>query len=132
MIWNTSKDNIYILVNNRISVVVMSGSSNKQKKSWGSSSNITYLAAATHDKDTDSIVDQDDDVVLAGIPNHSFLSQQKLQGEVLDNNEDNQDNDNNDNDIDIDVNHFGVEYNATVYEGRKECSCWSPSSQTIS
>ena len=99
--------------------------SNKQKKSRGSSIDATNLAAATHDNDTDSIADQDDDdhVVLAGIPNHSFLSQQKLQGEVLDNNEDNQDNDNNDNDIDIDVNHFGVEYNATVYEGRKECSC---------
>ena len=50
--------------------------SNKQKKSQGSSSNITNLAAATHDNDTDSIVDQDDDVVLAGVPNHSFLSQQ--------------------------------------------------------
>ena len=93
--------------------------SNKQKKSQGSSSNITNLAAATHDNDTDSIADQDVDVVLAGIPNHSSLSQQKLQGEVLDNNEDNQDNDNNDNDIDIDVNHFGVEYNATVYDGRE-------------
>ena len=45
--------------------------SNKQKKSQGSSSNISNLAAATHDNDTDSIVDQDDDdhVVLAGIPN---------------------------------------------------------------
>ena len=48
--------------------------SNKQKKSWASSSNITNLAAANHDNDTDSTVDQDDDVVLAGIPNHSFLS----------------------------------------------------------
>jgi hypothetical protein len=50
--------------------------SNKQKKSRGSSSNATNLAAATHDNDTDSIVDQDDDddVVLTGIPNHSFLS----------------------------------------------------------
>ena len=36
--------------------------SNKQKKRQGSSSNITYLADATHDNDTDSIVDQDDDV----------------------------------------------------------------------
>ena len=50
--------------------------SNKQQKCQGSSANITNLAAATHDKDTDSIVDQDDDVVLAGVPNHSFLSQQ--------------------------------------------------------
>ena len=50
--------------------------SNRQKKSQGSSSNITNLAAASHDNDTDSIVDQDDDdhVVLASIPNHSFLS----------------------------------------------------------
>ena len=45
--------------------------SNKQKKSRGSSINATNLAAATLDNDTDSIVDQDDDddVVLAGIPN---------------------------------------------------------------
>ena len=45
--------------------------SNKQKKSRGSSIDATNLAAATHDNDTDSIVDQDDDdhVVLAGIPN---------------------------------------------------------------
>ena len=52
--------------------------SNKQKKSQGSSSNITNLAAATNDNDTDSIVDQDDDddVVLACVPNHSFLSLQ--------------------------------------------------------
>ena len=50
--------------------------SNKLKKSQGSSINATNLAAASHDKDTDSIVDQDDDVVLAGVPNHSFLSQQ--------------------------------------------------------
>ena len=59
--------------------------SNKQKKSRGSSSNINNLAAATHDSDTDSIVDQDDDhhVVLASVSNHSFLSPQKLQGEVL-------------------------------------------------
>jgi hypothetical protein len=60
--------------------------SNKQKKSQGSSFHITNLAAATHDNDTDSIVDQDDDddVVLAGIPNHSFLSLQALQAEVID------------------------------------------------
>ena len=44
--------------------------SNKQKKRQGSSINATNLAAATHDNDTDSIVDQDDDdhVVLAGVP----------------------------------------------------------------
>ena len=54
--------------------------SNKQKKSRGSSSDATNLAAATHDNNTDSIVDQDDDdhVVLAGIPNHSILSPQAL------------------------------------------------------
>ena len=54
--------------------------SNKQKKRQGSSINATNLAAATHDNDTDSTVDQDDDdhVVLAGIPNHSFLSPQAL------------------------------------------------------
>ena len=52
--------------------------SNKQKKSQGSSSNATNLAAATHDNNTDSIVDQDVDVVLASVPNHSFLSLQAL------------------------------------------------------
>ena len=54
---------------------------NKQKRSQGSSSNITNLAAATRDNNNDSIVDQDIDVdvVLAGVPNHSFLSPQKLQ-----------------------------------------------------
>ena len=48
----------------------------KQKESQGSSSDATNLAATTHDNDTDSIADQDDDdhVVQAGIPNHSFLS----------------------------------------------------------
>jgi hypothetical protein len=73
--------------------------SNKQKKSRGSSSNATNLAAATHDNNTDSIVDQDDDdhVVLAGIPNHSFLSLQALQGDILDDDNDNN-NDNNSND----------------------------------
>ena len=56
--------------------------SNKQKKSQGSSIDATNLAAATHDNDTDHIVDQDDDddVVLASIPNHSFLSLQALEG----------------------------------------------------
>jgi hypothetical protein len=87
--------------------------SNKQKKSRGSSSDATNLAAATHDNDTDSIVDQDDDdhVVLAGVPNHSFLSPQALQGEVI---VDDLDDDDNGND-----NHFGMEYNATVYDGRE-------------
>ena len=93
--------------------------SNKQKKSWGSSSYATNLAAATHDNNNDSIADQDVDVVLAGVPNHSFLSPQKMQGEVIDddwydNNDDKDDNNNNNND-----DHFGVEYNATVYDGRE-------------
>ena len=54
--------------------------SNKQKKNQGSSSKATNLGAATHDNNTDSIVDQDeddDDVVLASIPNHFFISLQK-------------------------------------------------------
>ena len=91
--------------------------SNKQKKSRGSSSNATNLAAATHDNDTDSIVDQDDDdhVVLAGIPNHSFLSPQALQGDILDDDNNNKDDDSNN----YNDNHFGVEYNATVYDGRE-------------
>ena len=59
--------------------------SNTERKTRGSSSNITNLAADTHDNDTDSILDQDDDVVLANVPNHSFLSPQKMQGEVIDN-----------------------------------------------
>ena len=78
--------------------------SNKQKKSGGSSIDATYLAAATHDNDTDSIADQDDDdhVVLAGIPNHSFLSPQALQGDILDNddNKEDDDDDNHDNNDD--------------------------------
>ena len=91
--------------------------SNKQKKRQGSQSDATNLAAATHDNDTDSIVDQDDDdhVVLAGIPNHSFLSLQKLQGDILDN-DDNKEVDDDDNNVD---GHFGMEYNATVYDGRE-------------
>ena len=91
--------------------------SNKQKKSRGSSIDATNLGAATHDNDTDSIVDQDDDdhIVLAGIPNHYFLSPQALQGDILDNDDDKED-DNNDDD---DNNHFGMEYNATVYDGRE-------------
>jgi hypothetical protein len=93
--------------------------SNKQNKSRGSSSDATNLAAATHDNVTDSIVDQDDDddVVLAGIPNHSFLSLQALHGEVIDDDSDNEDNNNNDDDNDD--NHFGMEYNATVYDRRE-------------
>ena len=89
--------------------------SNKQKKRQGSSSDATNLAAATHDNDTDSIVDQDVDidVVLAGVPNHSFLSLQKLQGDILDNDDNKEDDDGNNG------NHFGVEYNATVYDGRE-------------
>ena len=90
--------------------------SNKQKKSRGSSINATNLAAATHDNDTDSIVDQDDHVVLAGISNHSFLSLQALQGDILDNDDDKDNNNINDDDND---NHFGMEYNATVYDGRE-------------
>ena len=42
--------------------------SNKQRKSRGSSIDTTNLAAATHDNNTDSIVDQDVDVVLADVP----------------------------------------------------------------
>ena len=96
--------------------------SNKQKKSRGSSSNATYLAAATHDNDTDSIVDQDHDnhVVLAGIPNHSFLSLQALQGDILDNDDNKEDDDNNNNnDNNDDDVHFGMKYNATVYDRRE-------------
>ena len=97
--------------------------SNKQKKCRGSSIDATYLAAATHDNNTDSIVDQDDDdhdVVLAGIPNHSFLSLQALQGDILDNDDIKEDvGDDNDNDNNDDDGHFGMEYNATVYDGRE-------------
>ena len=95
---------------------------NKQKKSRGSSSNINNLAATTHDSNTDSIDDQDDDdhVVLAGIPNHSFLSLQALQGDILDNDDDNKEDVNNDdNDNNYDDSHFGMEYNATVWVGRE-------------
>jgi hypothetical protein len=91
--------------------------SNKQMKSRGSSSNVTNPASDTHDNNTDSIVDQDVHVVLAGVPNHSFLSLQALQGEILDNDDNKEDHDNN-NDDDND-NHFGMEYNATVYDGRE-------------
>ena len=95
--------------------------SNKQKKSQGSSSDITNLAAATHDNDTDSIVDQDDDdhVVLASIPNHSFLSPQALQGDILDNDDNKEDDDDDDDDNNDDDGHFGMEYNATIYDGRE-------------
>ena len=66
-------------------------------------------------------MDQEVDTVLAGVPNHSFLSPQKLQREIFDddldddndNNEDNNDNNNHNNNDD----HFGMEYNASVYDG---------------
>ena len=97
--------------------------SNKQKKSRGSSIDATNLAAATHDNNTDSIVDQDDDddddVVLAGVPNHSFLSLQALEGEVFDDDLDDDNDNDNDNDNNDDDGHFGMEYNATVYDGRE-------------
>ena len=54
-------------------------------------------------------------VVLAGIPNHSFLSPQALQGEVFDDDDDKEDDNNHNNDN----NHFRMEYNATVYDGRE-------------
>ena len=96
--------------------------SKKQKKSWGSSIDATNCAAATHDNDTDSIADQDDDddddVVLAGIPNHSFLSPQALQGDIHDNDDNKDDDNDDDNDNNDDDGHFGMEYNATVYDGR--------------
>ena len=84
--------------------------SNKQKKSQGSSSGATNLAAASIDNNTDSIADQDVHVVLAGIPNHSFQPLQKLQGVVLDDDLDGAVDDND---------HFGMEYNATAYDGGK-------------
>jgi hypothetical protein len=89
--------------------------SNKQKKRWGSSSNATNLAAATHDNDTDFIVDQDDydHVVLTDVPNHSFLSLQALQGDILDYDVNKEDDDNDNDD------HFRMEYNATDYDGRE-------------
>ena len=92
--------------------------SNKQKKSRGSSIDATNLAAATHDNNTDPIVDPDDDdhAVLAGIPNHSFLSPQALQGDILDDDDVKEDDDDHN---DNDDNHFGMEYNATVYDGRE-------------
>ena len=94
---------------------------NKQETSQQSSSNITNLAAVTHDNNTDSIVDQHDDIVLADVPNHSFLSPQKMQGEVIDNDldDDNDDNDDNNNNNDNNDNHSGVEDYATVYDGRE-------------
>ena len=78
----------------------------------------TNLGAATHDNDTDSIVDQNDHAILTSVPNHSFLSQQELQGDVLhdDLDQDSIANDTGDNDDD---GHFGMEYNATVYDGRE-------------
>ena len=86
---------------------------NKQKKSWGSSFNITNLATASIDNGTDSAVDRDVDAILAGVPNHSLLSPVELQGEFLNDDDDlDDDNDNNDN-------HLGVEYNASIYDGGK-------------
>ena len=86
--------------------------SNKQRKSQGSSSNITNLAAATHYNDTDSIVAPDVDVVLAGVPNHSFPYLQVSQGDILDDDlDDDEVNDHND--------PLGLEYNATAYDGRE-------------
>jgi hypothetical protein len=78
------------------------------KKFQRTSSNVTNLAAATHDNDTDSIVDQADAVVQAGGPNHSFLSPQDLQGNILENDEE----------VDDGNDHLGAEYNATMYNGR--------------
>ena len=114
--WHQRKEEVSIIK------IIALPISNKQKKSQGSSSDITNLAAATHDNDTDSIVDQDDDdhVVLASIPNHSFLSLQALQGDILDNDDNNEDDNNDDdNDNNDDDGHFGMEYNATVYDGRE-------------
>ena len=44
MIWNTSQDNIIILVNNRISVFVMSGSSKNSGIGWRSSTLLLFIA----------------------------------------------------------------------------------------
>ena len=41
-----------------------------------------------------------------------------MQGDVIDTDEDNEDNNNGDKN-DNDDNHFGMEYNATVYDGRE-------------
>jgi hypothetical protein len=87
--------------------------SNKHKKSQGSSSNATSLAATSIDNISNFIIDQDVHVVLAGVLNRSFLSLEELQDEVLDNNEDKEDDDN-DNDE-----YFGEECNATVHDGGK-------------
>ena len=64
------------------------------------------------------IEDDDDHVVLASIPNHSILSPQALQGDILDNDDKKEDDDNDDDDNNEDG-HFGMEYNATVYDGRE-------------
>ena len=82
----------------------------RKKRSQGSSSNITNLAAANHDNNTDSIDDQNDDVVLAGVPNHSFPYLQVSQGDIIDDDlDDDEVNEHND--------PLGVEYNATAYDG---------------
>ena len=48
-----------------------------------------------------------------------FLSPQALEGDILDNDDDKEDDDNNDNNYNDDDGHFGMEYNATVYDGRE-------------
>ena len=58
-------------------------------------------------------------VVLAGIPNHSFLSPQALQGDILDDDDDKEDDNNDNDDNNDDDGHLGTEYNATVYDGRE-------------
>jgi hypothetical protein len=63
------------------------------------------------------LVDQYIHIVLAGVLNHSFLSLKELQGEVLDNDDNIEDDDNDNNNDDDNDNHFGMEYNATVYDG---------------
>ena len=86
--------------------------SDKEKKSWGSSSHVTSLATTSTDKDADYIVDQDVDVdvILAGAPIHSLLSQQELEGGILDDDLDEESNKNNP---------LEVVYNASVYAGGK-------------
>ena len=71
--------------------------SNKQRRVKVLQSMPLILLLPLMTKDDYSIVDQDVDVdvVLAGVTNHSFLSLQASD------------------------NHFGVEYNATVYDGGK-------------
>ena len=42
-----------------------------------------------------------------------------MQGDILDNDDNKEDDDNNDDDNNDDDGHFGMEYNATVYDGRE-------------